>query len=87
MASFFDDFFWLTQHTSGIHLYFILSYISTSLSGCTVFPKYQPGKEVFGASLFFFKQTYNIMINVVALDHLGFEQNLENFSVALRDRI
>ena len=87
MASFFDDFFWLTQHTSGICLYFILSYISTSLSGCTVFPKYQPGKEVFGASLFFFKQTYNIMINVVALDHLGFEQNLENFSVALRDRI
>lgn len=87
MASFFDDFFWFTQHTSGIRLYFILSYISTSLSGCTVFPKYQPGKEVFGASLFFFKQTYNIMINVVALDHLGFEQNLENFSVALRDRI
>lgn len=87
MASFFDDFFWLTQHTSGIRLYFILSYISTSLSGSTVFPKYQPGKEVFEASLFFFKQTYNIMINVVALDHLGFEQNLENFSVALRDRI
>ena len=75
------------------HLAFVYTlFFHTSPRVCVVVQSFQStslGKkylEQFNRSLFF-KQTYNIMINVVALDHLEFEQNLENVSAALHDRI